>query len=559
MSLDLLAWMAFAMAAIPFGLFVHNLLLYARLPKATPESACEPVSVLIPARNEAANIADSLRAVLGNRGVEFEVVVLDDHSQDSTASIVSEFARQDSRVRLAHAPALPEGWCGKQHACHVMAGIARHEVLVFIDADVRLKPDALARMSRFLRDSGSDLISGVPRQVLGSFSERLLIPFIHSLLLGFLPIVAMRRFKRPSLSAGCGQLFVADAAAYRATGGHSAIRNSLHDGLKLPRLFRKAGFKSDLFDATDVAACRMYHNDIETWRGLGKNATEGLAAPGTLVPMSLLLLGGQVLPYVLLLFLSAMSQAGQNLVTAAVAFAGLPRLVAAWRFHLPWEGFLLHPFGVLSLLGIQWRAAIRLRLGRPEEWKGRFYGPASVGQRSCLLLLCAALLAGGIRLSATDAVPRKDSSTRPVPPTLCPPIALSDQYEHPQSVVFPTNRVVILTVADRTGNDFVDPWVQALKQRYAGRVEIVGVADLSGVPGFLKGMVRRRFQKARPHPVMMDWDGAVTRSLAAQRNKPNVYVIDQSGRICGAVSEPMSDFSLNSVIQVVESLLPAAR
>lgn len=558
MSLDLLAWIAFWMAAIPCGLFLHNLLLYSRLPRGRRDGVPEPVSVLIPARNEAANIGESLKAVLANHGVEFEVVVLDDHSQDSTAAIVSEFAERDPRVRLAHAPPLPEGWCGKQHACHVLAGLARHSVLVFIDADVRLGPDALARMSQFLRRSGSDLISGVPRQILGSFSERLLLPFIHTLLLGFLPIAAMRRFRRPSLSAGCGQLFVADAAAYRASGGHSAIRSSLHDGLKLPRLFRKAGFRSDLFDATDVAACRMYRNDAETWRGLGKNATEGLGASGTLIPMSLLLMGGQVLPYLLLFFLSALSSTGQTLAAWAVVCASLPRLLAALRFHLPWEGCLVHPLGVLALLSIQWRAAIRLRLGRSEEWKGRLYGPASVGQRSCLIVLLALLLGGGVALNAAEVAPAHSESKRPLPARACPPFSLSDQYERSQSIVFPTNRVMILTVADRTGNEHVDPWVQALKRRYAGRVEILGVADVSSVPVFLRGMVRRRFQKARPHSVLMDWEGTVTRALAAQRNKANVYVIDPSGRVCAAVSEPMSDLSLNSVVQVVESLLPAA-
>jgi len=73
--------------------------------------------------------------------------------------------------------------------------------------------------------------------------------------------------------------------AYHACGGHAKIRSTLHDGVKLPRLFRRAGFQTDLFDATDIARCRMYRTNIETWRGLGKNATEGLAAPGTLLRM----------------------------------------------------------------------------------------------------------------------------------------------------------------------------------------------------------------------------------------------------------------------------------
>ena len=457
MNFDTLALIALVLAAIPCGLFLLNLLVYRRLPRArsadfqsavsqvsnlhdarrfdTPpnllraadcKSAIQQIgnlryalSVLIPARNEETNIRATLAAVLANHGAEFEVIVLDDHSTDGTASIVSEFATRDPRVRLESAPPLPAGWCGKQHACHVLARLARHPLLVFIDADVRLAPDALARMSGFMErasvlDCGSTLplsdasqsarglaqsktsrsssplvnrkspivncialASGVPRQELGTFSERLLLPLIHFVLLGFLPMHAMRRTRWSSMSAGCGQLFIARREAYEQCGGHSMLRDSLHDGIKLPRVFRQAGFKTDLFDATDLATCRMYQTNGETWRGLGKNATEGLAAPGTILPMTSLLLGGQVLPLVLLACAPLLSPAGLVFAAVATALAYLPRFVAAALFRQSLGSALLHPFGVLALLAIQWHALARHILGRPAEWKGRSYGPVA--------------------------------------------------------------------------------------------------------------------------------------------------------------------------------------
>jgi hypothetical protein len=128
-----------------------------------------------------------------------------------------------------------------------------------------------------------------------------------------------------------------------------------------------------LFDAADIAACRMYHTNAETWRGLGKNASEGLAAPGTILPMTALLLGGQVMPFVLLAFAPWLSLAGLLLTAAAAATAWLPRLVAARLFRQPLVGALLHPIGVLLLLVIQWSALVRHLAGRPAEWKGRLY------------------------------------------------------------------------------------------------------------------------------------------------------------------------------------------
>ena len=154
------------------------------------------------------------------------------------------------------------------------------------------------------------------------------------------------------------------------------IRETLHDGVKLPRLFRRNGFHTGLFDATDVASCRMYRTNGEVWRGLGKNATEGLAAPLTIAPMSLLLFGGPVLPFLLLAVLPALSFSGTVAVIAALFLAWLPRLVAVVRFRQPFGSAVLHPLGVLALLAIQWFALARHCFGKPAVWKGRSYGAA---------------------------------------------------------------------------------------------------------------------------------------------------------------------------------------
>jgi glycosyltransferase involved in cell wall biosynthesis len=328
--------------------------------------------VLIPARNEEANLLVGLPLILANQWIDFEVIVLDDDSSDATAAVVAEAARWDPRVRLEKAPPLPAGWCGKQHACHVLAGHARGRLLVFLDADVRLAPDALVRISRFMKERGVALASGVPRQELKTFSERLLIPLIHFVLLGYLPMHAMRWTRWPPFAAGCGQLIIADREAYRKCGGHAAIRSSLHDGLTLPRRFREAGLTTDLFDATDLASCRMYQTDAETWRGLGKNAIEGLAAPGRIVPMTFLLVGGHVLPFVLIT-LPGVAGGTALLCVAAGAAAWLPRFIAAHKFNHSWLSALLHPFSVLALLAIQWQAFIRHVCGIPANWKGRRY------------------------------------------------------------------------------------------------------------------------------------------------------------------------------------------
>jgi hypothetical protein len=363
-------------AAVPALLFWRNLTAYAPRPSFMGEQATPPVSVLIPARNEENAIGDAVAAVLQSRGVEFEVIVLDDNSEDQTAAIVERLADSDHRVRLVTAPALPAGWCGKQHACWTLGQRARHPFLVFIDADVRLESSALARMAAFLTASKTHLASGIPRQETVTLLEKLLIPLIHFILLSYLPIRWMRKSHHPSFAAGCGQLFIADARAYLRCGGHAAVRDTLHDGLKLPRAFRADGWKTDLFDATDLASCRMYHGACETWFGLAKNASEALASPGLILPVTMLLLVGQVLPGLLLLMglcswprLWPLWQLWLAAAATTAAFA--PRLAAVGRFRQSSLGALLHPVGILLLVAIQWFAFVRNALGRSPTWKGR--------------------------------------------------------------------------------------------------------------------------------------------------------------------------------------------
>ncbi|MDQ3116942.1 MAG: glycosyltransferase [Verrucomicrobiota bacterium] len=362
-----LAGFALLCAAVPALLFLVNLLAYR--PPSPAGRADKASAVLIPARDEAGKIEMTVRAALGS-GAD-QVIVLDDGSSDGTAGIVRQIAREVPRLRLLSGEPLPAGWCGKNFACAQLAAAATAPVLIFVDADVQLAPGSAAPLAGYLEQSGAQLASGVPHEITLTFSEQLLIPLIHFLLLGFLPLHRMRRTLHPAYGAGCGQLFVADAAAYRACGGHGAIRARIHEGLWLPKKFREHGFATDLFDATALATCRMYQTNGEVWRGLAKNTHEGLGAPGVIFPMTLLLLCGQVLPF--LLVIAPVTSSVRLLAALAGVFVLFPRLIAALLFRQTWTGVILHPGAIVALLGIQWFGLVRFLRGRPAVWKGRAY------------------------------------------------------------------------------------------------------------------------------------------------------------------------------------------
>ena len=364
------------LALLPCLMFVGNLQIYKCAPKTGEliEKAKQTgVSVLIPARNEAEGIGKTLGLLLQSNHANFEIIVLDDHSEDETAAIVSELASKDNRVRLTHSKELPAGWNGKQHACWQLAHLANHSWLLFLDADVHVQSDALTRVMSQMIDRPVSLLSGFPRQETGTFSEKLLIPMMHLVLLGYLPVARMRATTDPGFSAGCGQLFLASAEDYFRCGGHEKIAASRHDGIKLPRLFRQNGMKTDLFDATDICSCRMYRNCKQVTTGLLKNATEGMANSRLIVPFTILLGGAYVLPALLLGvgWLNQWPLIVMVLLSIATLLGFVPRWLAAVTFQQSWVGVLLNPFAVAWFLSLQWLALIRHFLGRPVLWRGR--------------------------------------------------------------------------------------------------------------------------------------------------------------------------------------------
>jgi glycosyltransferase involved in cell wall biosynthesis len=374
--------LAFCCATVPAVLWVWNMLIYCEPDPAGcgDTGTCllsEGVSVLIPARNEEGVIAASIESLLASRGIEIEVLVLDDGSTDRTAEIVQSIAMRDPRVVLRSSPPLPGGWNGKQHACYALAQAARSSVLCFLDADVRLAPQALAEMSGFLASTGSDLVSGFPRQETVTPLEWLLLPLIHFVLLSYLPLAAMRTSGAPGLAVGCGQFLMVRREAYRKAGGHAEIRATMHDGLLLPKLFRRHGLRTDIADLTHLATCRMYHSASQVWQGLSKNATEGMATPARILPFTFLLLFGQVLPFLLAVSIAVWpatySPHERALIYVSVAASFVPRILSVWRYRQSLLSALLHPLGVALLLVLEWNALIRKLAGQPVTWKERAY------------------------------------------------------------------------------------------------------------------------------------------------------------------------------------------
>jgi hypothetical protein len=202
---------------------------------------------------------------------------------------------------------------------------------------------------------------------------------IFFILFSYLPFPRMRNTKDPSASAGCGQFLFARRDAYDACGGHQGFKDSMHDGIRLPRAVRRAGFATDLFDGGPDVSCRMYDGLAQTWRGFAKNAYEGLGSVGLLVFLTVAHAVGQVLPWLVLAWLgagatglveSSPAKAEALLATCAVTLSLTQRLMLARALSTSLLGALLHPLGVVLMTAIQWHSYVLHATGR-RAWRGR--------------------------------------------------------------------------------------------------------------------------------------------------------------------------------------------
>jgi hypothetical protein len=325
----------------------------------------EPVSVLLPARNEAPRIAACLRSLAAQEGIaDLEILVLDDGSTDGTGAIARELAADDPRIRVLHGEPLPPGWLGKPHACAQLAAAARGSVLVFVDADVTLAPQATAAAVAMLRDRGLDLLSPFPRQLSGTFAERLYQPLALWTWIACLPVLDGRAAARPSSCVVSGQFVVVDRAAYEAVGGHAAIREALIEDYALGAAFRAAGRTGGAADGSQIASCRMY----EGWAAMRDGHTRWL---GTAIPSRRRLAGTVGILALTYLVPPAAALRGSKVGLAGYGAAVAGRALAARRFgERVWPDCAAHPVSIAVACGFMADGRRRRRLGR-TSWKGR--------------------------------------------------------------------------------------------------------------------------------------------------------------------------------------------
>ncbi len=322
------------------------------------------ISIIIPFRNEEKNVSGCLESLLQQELDNYEILCLDDNSEDRTFEYLKRYEKNYALVKVISGKPLPSGWIGKNWACYQLSFHAKGDYLIFMDADVRLKPKAIKSVINHFINLKVSFLSVFPTQLMRSFGEYLITPSMNWLLLTFLPLKFVYKFKNPSFVAANGQFIIVDKKAYYDLGGHEKVKNRVVEDMSLARLFKKNNFKIVTFLGVDLIYAHMYDDFVSAIKGFSKNFFAGFET--TYFNFSILLL------FIFFSFISPFM-----LIVFDIKFLLIINLILVQKFLISLKShqhvlinLILTPLQLLLVIFVGINSMILTKKGN-LNWKGR--------------------------------------------------------------------------------------------------------------------------------------------------------------------------------------------
>ncbi len=324
------------------------------------------LSVLVPAREEAAVIERTVGQILAQTYRNLTLILLDDQSRDGTGDLALRAAKGDARFQLIRGAPLPAGWLGKNWACHQLAQVASGDLLLFLDADVQLDPDALAALVACVNRHRAGLLTVWPTQVARTWGERLIVPLMAWAIWAYLPVLPVHYTSWSVFAAANGQCLLFEREAYQQSGGHAAVRDQVVEDVALAQGVKRAGLRLRMFDGNQLISCHMYPGGWPQVRdGFAKNI---LAGHGNRVWFLLLSTIFHwlifIVPWVWLIFGGGMWALGLGLTGIIL------RMITAAFTHQRILDAMWMPLSVILMTRIAFQS-VWWRLNKSATWKGR--------------------------------------------------------------------------------------------------------------------------------------------------------------------------------------------
>ncbi len=361
------------------SIFINTIINLKYLKK--PEYNCnlkkseEPfVSILVPVRNEAHQIKRCLKSLLNQKYSNFEIIALDDNSDDSSYEIMLKLSEKHKNLKLLKGEPLPDGWTGKNFACYQLSKHAKGEWLLFTDADTIHHPNSLMEIISLTLKEKLDFVSVIPYIITKNWADILFMPLISFSYLAFIPLKLINKVKDSRLSLAIGPYMLLKKDIYEKSGGHYAIKDEIVDDLKLVRLIKANNGKIELIDGSKRIFIRFYKTVKELWDGFSKNA---FGAFEYSLKNAFIFLGINSItmyyPYLALW----KEQSFFSFAFFQVLILTATRLIIAHRFRLSKISAILHPIGMLLGILICLNSIKSIIFKKGVEWKTRFYYPGN--------------------------------------------------------------------------------------------------------------------------------------------------------------------------------------
>ncbi len=334
------------------------------------------ISILIPARNEEDNIKRCINSLLKQDYENFEILVLDDGSIDATADIVNELIKKDSRIRLYYGKPLARGWLGKSYACQQLAGYAKGEYLLFVDADTLHFPTSVSSSVACLLRYKIDALSVFAKQIMVTIPERMVIPYSNFMIMGFMPLALIRRSRKALFCTAIGQFMLFKKDVYKAIGGHESVKGEILEDVIISKQVKRCGYKFMIFDGRSNLYCRMYHNFSEVVRGYAKVLFASFDYSITMLSIAIVMIAAiYLMPFVMLplSIIFDWQQIYVNIIFLQIIFILITRIMLTIRYRMKVIDIVLFPLSIIYLLSMAVNSIIQYRFNIGVCWKGRTY------------------------------------------------------------------------------------------------------------------------------------------------------------------------------------------
>ncbi|MHB8205821.1 glycosyltransferase family 2 protein [Mucilaginibacter sp.] len=321
------------------------------------------ISILIPVRNEQDNILSLLQSIYDQDYTDYEVLILDDGSEDNTYSICEKFASKHHQFRVIKGKKLPHDWLGKNYACHQLAEEAKGDYFLFLDADEKINNSLLNSAIHRMRLYNLGLLSLFTNQQMDTFGEKSVVPLMHYILLNLLPLRLVYLVKNSTVAAASGQFMLFDAEIYRKNEWHKQVRDRVVEDVEIMRIVKSSGYNGEALLANGMISCRMYKNYTEAVNGFSKNFLAGFNySIITLLIYLVIIIGG---PMIVIMTLNL------QLIVFMIGLIILTRImISLSASQSAWLNVLLHPLQMINLTIIAFMA-IQKHLTKTTVWKGR--------------------------------------------------------------------------------------------------------------------------------------------------------------------------------------------